>query len=795
MSNERNVLNPRKKRKVSKTSTTEIVQDNISSLENNNAGYSNNASSSGRKENNTAEEDTQTYNDEILRINEIIHGPLGLGGVIDNFHYSPYQGLNFKRNQQAKGVTDKGLKKFFEEHRVLKESLYEEGDTLSFVYNLGKFTIRLKTSSTNKKTAFEKLENVVVHNKKLSKPRTSSKKRKADISEKEKTSAPRKKQKVLSKSEEQIVEETGFKAYADEFLQILRDASSNEDQSIEKIDGMVKKAKDAGNPQWVNDFLKTFYPYSDKQKFSPLMMVIKIPSLNLVKKLKLLGADVNLTTRASSRHQSITPLHIATKEGTLEIVKFLLESGANVDALDTNKQLPIFWAIDRGNIEIVKILAEDYGANTARIAKPKSGEWISAAKMAENKDKKEIVAYFKQKDASDLKIELSEKQYIAALSNALQEKEKQEHAKQLLDKSNCPIVNLNSSCIKVPGLRSTVSYFSLFELSGLHGDPTVIEKLIENGGDPNPKSASHTNSFLHILVINGHEEAVKYLVEGYFEKKKMVIRQTVNVKGCYGKTPLYEAMISKHEHPKKLNIVKILVESLMRANIPLGKLKNKKDSYENPLALAESEKCKDPELAKYFRENFIVQGGILIPKYSPANTQITGNELENEKQFTDGVLEEEKNQSFNDPECESPNEVDEEEKNDRLEFEPPKLYTDPEGNKRLVPGGKRPIKYLDENNNLRFLPPETFRHVDTQTPASKRNNYTQNYVSHQSKFMSGYSVGSSRFSTYGDSANRSTASNNNMSNNNNQNFPNEKSDSKESVADNLSNAPRIFKKF
>ena len=61
--------------------------------------------------------------------------------------------------------------------------------------------------------------------------------------------------------------------------------------------------------------------------------------------------DVNLLNQSN-----ITPLHYATIEGHLDIVKFLLNKGADSNATYEGEMMPLHLASLNGHCEIVKIL-------------------------------------------------------------------------------------------------------------------------------------------------------------------------------------------------------------------------------------------------------------------------------------------------------------------------------------------------------------------------------------------------------------------------------------------------------
>lgn len=78
---------------------------------------------------------------------------------------------------------------------------------------------------------------------------------------------------------------------------------------------------------------------------------------DIVRMLAEAGADVNATW------EDLTPLHYAIFDGNVEITKFLIEHGADVNYRNSAKSLaPLLLAIRVGNVEITKILIE-HGAD------------------------------------------------------------------------------------------------------------------------------------------------------------------------------------------------------------------------------------------------------------------------------------------------------------------------------------------------------------------------------------------------------------------------------------------------
>lgn len=80
-------------------------------------------------------------------------------------------------------------------------------------------------------------------------------------------------------------------------------------------------------------------------------------NIDVVKFLLHLGANVNI-----SNNNGWTPLHGAAICGNMEIVQLLLNRGANVNVQDSRGRTPLYWAAQNGHIGIVQLLLQA-GAN------------------------------------------------------------------------------------------------------------------------------------------------------------------------------------------------------------------------------------------------------------------------------------------------------------------------------------------------------------------------------------------------------------------------------------------------
>ena len=126
------------------------------------------------------------------------------------------------------------------------------------------------------------------------------------------------------------------------------------------------------------------------------------------------GVNVNAKTRYGA-----TALSYACDRANLELVKLLVERGADVNAKDTfYGEVPLGWALGKGNVEIVKLLLdkgatgvdralmsgiEDGNVEIVKVALEKDGmkpETLNnALRRASKGDKKEIIDLLKKAGA------------------------------------------------------------------------------------------------------------------------------------------------------------------------------------------------------------------------------------------------------------------------------------------------------------------------------------------------------------------------------------------------------------
>ena len=96
-----------------------------------------------------------------------------------------------------------------------------------------------------------------------------------------------------------------------------------------------------------------------KRGKTPLLYACEYGNYEMIKYLIEQGADIN---KESNIGDEITPLFKACKYGDYKMIKYLVEHGADINKENSLKQTPIWYACKIGNENIVKYLFE-CGAN------------------------------------------------------------------------------------------------------------------------------------------------------------------------------------------------------------------------------------------------------------------------------------------------------------------------------------------------------------------------------------------------------------------------------------------------
>ena len=214
------------------------------------------------------------------------------------------------------------------------------------------------------------------------------------------------------------------------------------------------------------------------------------------------GADVN----AKDVHGRGTPLVMASRDGDLAMVQFLIENGAKVD-FDFHGNTELTMAIASGYLEVAEVLVQN-GANPN--AKGCLGE--TALRKGVNKGYVDLVKYMIEK-GGDVN-EKSEGGWTALMKASSEGNI--EMVKLLLE--NGADVNAKNDCGDTALMNA--SYL---------GHSNVVNLLLENGADVNVANI-HNQTALTNAYYFGHKEVVK-LIKNHIKKQKEENAKKINVDG------------------------------------------------------------------------------------------------------------------------------------------------------------------------------------------------------------------------------------------------------------------------
>jgi ankyrin repeat protein len=95
-----------------------------------------------------------------------------------------------------------------------------------------------------------------------------------------------------------------------------------------------------------------------ESKTSRLASAVEMGRLDEVKKLVDAGADVNGTCKEYKYSDPVPLIDVAAKQGGFEVFRYLVEHGAKLEARGELGKLPIHYAAEAGQVEVVKYLVE-----------------------------------------------------------------------------------------------------------------------------------------------------------------------------------------------------------------------------------------------------------------------------------------------------------------------------------------------------------------------------------------------------------------------------------------------------
>jgi len=298
------------------------------------------------------------------------------------------------------------------------------------------------------------------------------------------------------------------------------------------------------------------FSYIGLEKF-PLHLAIKNGKLDIVSPLIESGIGLNFVDEFG-----YTPLHYAVVNEDLNAIRLLLEKKDNliIDAKTQKGETALYLAVQKGNLDIVKLLV-DAGANI----KEKDGNGFSPLKLAENLEYQEITEFLMKKhkkllqknfswfDGFTLPVEILLKIIKFTLYDGFDLKAIIKLA-HINTKFRDSIMYLLSR--KFPEIYQQILHFlcgdlkeneiyELFFQVAKHGYHKIIQWFLDKGVNVNAISRTGYTP-LHLSASNGQLEIVKLLLDRC---------ANIEAKNKDDDTPLHFA--SKNGH---LEVVKLLLD-------------------------------------------------------------------------------------------------------------------------------------------------------------------------------------------------------------------------------------------
>ena len=238
---------------------------------------------------------------------------------------------------------------------------------------------------------------------------------------------------------------------------------------------------------------------------TPLIWTSYNSHAEVIKLLLEKGAEIN-----AKANNGATALMMAAYQGHTEIIKLLLEKGADVNAKSKDGITALWQAAQNGHTEVVKLLLEKGAEVNA-----KDTDGGTALMVASESGHTEVVKLLLDKGAD---VSAKDNKGVMALYMAANNGYT-ETVKLLLEKG----ADINA--------KDTLGTTALVA-AAYNGHTEIVKLLLEKGADVNVKSTAYGGTALMMAARRGHTEIVKLLLEKGAD---------INAKTDNGRTALGEA--------------------------------------------------------------------------------------------------------------------------------------------------------------------------------------------------------------------------------------------------------------
>ena len=258
------------------------------------------------------------------------------------------------------------------------------------------------------------------------------------------------------------------------------------------------------------------------------------------------GAEANLPD-----DEGRTAIHYAVMSGNSELVESLLLLGCDPNKLTKKKETPLHFAAKYSGLEEVKFLVE-HGASIKAI------NWSLLENLKDQRRRQDKINYdFNEEHIIALKKALGLKTPEALQAEDEEEEEEEEDEEEedsktgnkteqtITDLDNIPVNLLPRTTIDA----ANVDGMTVLHFAARNGDTAVVQYLIEHGADINAQDEILSRTAIHFAAENGNIDCIKYLTEH---------GANLQDKDSFGATAFHHAVKSNN-----LDVVKYLVSKKM----------------------------------------------------------------------------------------------------------------------------------------------------------------------------------------------------------------------------------------
>jgi serine/threonine-protein phosphatase 6 regulatory ankyrin repeat subunit A/serine/threonine-protein phosphatase 6 regulatory ankyrin repeat subunit B len=256
------------------------------------------------------------------------------------------------------------------------------------------------------------------------------------------------------------------------------------------------------------------------------------------------GAEINLPD-----NEGRTAIHYAVMSGNSALVESLILLGCDPNKLTKKKETPLHFAAKYSGLEEVKFLVE-HGASIKAI------NWSLVENLKDQRRRQDKIFF----DSNEERIIALKKALGLKTPEALQDEEEEEEEDEDEEGSSGNAKGNELATVDIDNIpvdllprdssdAATIDGMTALHFAAQNGDTAVVQYLIEHGADVNAQDAVLSRTAIHFAAEQGYLDCIEYLTEH---------GANLQDKDSFGATAFHYAAKSN-----KLDVVKYLVSKKM----------------------------------------------------------------------------------------------------------------------------------------------------------------------------------------------------------------------------------------